>query len=45
MVSAYERDVIRPHALGKFKDILAATAKESRHAFLSGQLAERGTEF
>lgn len=27
MINAYEREVIRPHALGKFKDILAATAK------------------
>jgi uncharacterized protein (DUF1800 family) len=27
LVTAYERDVIRPHALGKFKDLLLATAK------------------
>jgi len=27
MVTAYERDVIRPHAMGKFKDLLLATAK------------------
>jgi uncharacterized protein (DUF1800 family) len=27
MITAYERDVIRPHALGKFKDLLVATAK------------------
>ena len=27
MVSAYEREVIQPHALGKFKDLLEATAK------------------
>src|SRR5579871_5064817 len=33
MVSAYERDVIRPHALGKFKDILAATAKSPAMLF------------
>ena len=26
MITAYERDVIRPHALGKFKDLLQATA-------------------
>src|SRR5262249_41447712 len=26
MVTAYERDVIRPHVLGKFKDLLSATA-------------------
>src|SRR5580765_6613568 len=33
MINAYERDVIRPHALGKFKDILAATAKSSAMLF------------
>jgi uncharacterized protein (DUF1800 family) len=33
MVSAYERDAIRPHALGKFKDILAATAKSPAMLF------------
>jgi len=27
LTTAYERDVIRPHALGKFKDLLVATAK------------------
>src|SRR5262249_29095392 len=27
MITAYERDVIRPHVLGKFKDLLVATAK------------------
>jgi uncharacterized protein (DUF1800 family) len=27
MVTAYERDVIRPYALGKFRDLLLATAK------------------
>jgi uncharacterized protein (DUF1800 family) len=27
LVTGYERDVIRPHALGKFKDLLQATAK------------------
>ena len=27
LLSAYERDVIRPHALGKFEDLLVATAK------------------
>jgi uncharacterized protein (DUF1800 family) len=27
MLPAYERDVIRPHALGKFEDLLVATAK------------------
>jgi len=33
MVSAYERDVIRPHVLGKFKDILEATAKSPAMLF------------
>jgi uncharacterized protein (DUF1800 family) len=33
MLNAYERDVIRPHALGKFKDILAATAKSPAMLF------------
>ncbi len=27
LTTAYERDVIRPHAMGKFKDLLVATAK------------------
>ncbi len=27
MINAYERDVIRPNALGKFRDLLIATAK------------------
>ncbi len=26
LITSYERDVIRPHALGKFKDLLVATA-------------------
>jgi uncharacterized protein (DUF1800 family) len=29
LVTGYERDVIRPHALGKFRDLLLATAKSS----------------
>ncbi len=33
MLNAYERDVIRPHALGKFKDLLAATAKSPAMLF------------
>jgi uncharacterized protein (DUF1800 family) len=33
MINAYERDVIRPHALGKFKDIVAATAKSPAMLF------------
>lgn len=33
MLSEYERDVIRPHALGKFKDLLMATAKSPAMLF------------
>ena len=36
MITAYERDVIRPHVLGNFKDLLLATAREPGHAVLSG---------
>ncbi|HZD95203.1 MAG TPA: DUF1800 domain-containing protein, partial [Candidatus Sulfotelmatobacter sp.] len=33
MLNAYEREVIRPHALGKFKDLLEATAKSPAMLF------------
>jgi uncharacterized protein (DUF1800 family) len=33
MLTSYERDVIRPHALGKFEDLLAATAKSPAMLF------------
>ena len=33
MLTAYERDVIREHALGKFKDLLVATAKSPAMLF------------
>ncbi len=33
MLTGYERDVIRPHALGKFKDLLVATAKSPAMLF------------
>ena len=33
MINAYEREVIRPHALGKFKDLLTATAKSPAMLF------------
>jgi uncharacterized protein (DUF1800 family) len=33
LVTAYERDVIRPRALGKFKDLLMATAKSPAMLF------------
>ena len=33
LVTEYEREVIRPHVLGKFKDLLAATAKSPAMLF------------
>jgi uncharacterized protein (DUF1800 family) len=33
LVTAFERDVIRPHVLGKFKDLLIATAKSPAMLF------------
>jgi len=33
LVTSYERDVIRPHALGKFEDLLVATAKSPAMMF------------
>ncbi len=33
MVSAYERDAIRPHVFGKFRDLLGATAKHPAMLF------------
>ena len=33
LVTSYERDVIRPHALGKFEDLLVATAKNPAMLF------------
>src|SRR5271166_2045808 len=33
LVTAYERDVIRPHVLGKFKDLLIATAQSPAMMF------------
>jgi uncharacterized protein (DUF1800 family) len=33
LVNGYERDVIRPHALGKFQDLLVATAKSPAMLF------------
>ena len=33
MIGSYEREVIRPHALGKFKDLLVATAKSPAMLF------------
>src|SRR5581483_2678855 len=33
MITAYERDTIRPHVLGKFRDLLGATAKSPAMLF------------
>ncbi len=33
LVTSYERDVIRPHVLGKFKDMLVATAQSPAMLF------------
>ncbi|MGC1653775.1 MAG: DUF1800 domain-containing protein [Candidatus Sulfotelmatobacter sp.] len=33
MLTSYERDVIRPHALGKFEDLLVSTAKSPAMLF------------
>jgi len=33
LITAYERDAIRPHALGKFRDLLGATAKSPAMLF------------
>ena len=33
MLTSYERDVIRPHALGKFEDLLSATAQSPAMLF------------
>ena len=35
-LTAYERDVIQPHTLGKFKDLADGLGQESGNAFLSG---------
>ena len=33
LLTSYERDVIRPHVLGKFEDLLVATAKSPAMLF------------
>ena len=40
-LTEYERDAIRPHVLGRFRDLLGAVAQEPGDALLSGQLAEQ----
>ena len=41
LLTEYERDAIRPHVLGRFRDLLGATATEPGDALLPRQLAER----
>ena len=41
LLTSYVRDTIRPHTMGKFSDLLVATAKSPGHAVLPRQLAER----
>jgi hypothetical protein len=43
LVTAYERDVIRPHVLGKFRDLLEATAKSPAMLFYLDNWQSRGT--
>ena len=38
LVTNYEQNVIRPHALGKFEDLLLRHGKKSCHVVLSRQL-------
>ena len=45
LVGDYEDHAIRAHALGKFRDLLAATADPSRDAAISGQCPERGRPY
>jgi hypothetical protein len=42
---SYERDVIRPRALGKFEDLLEATAHSPAMLALSRQLQQHGPRF
>ena len=45
LLTEYERDAIRPHVLGNFRDLLEATAKSPGDAVLSRQLDERGSQW
>ena len=40
-LTEYERDAIRPHVLGKFRDLLGATAQSPAMLFYPRQLAEQ----
>ncbi len=42
-LNEYERDAIRPHVLGTFRELLAGDGRESGDALLSRQLAELGS--
>jgi uncharacterized protein (DUF1800 family) len=44
LVTSYERDVIRPHALGKFEDLLVATAKSPAMLFYLDNWLSVGAE-
>ena len=42
LLTSYERDAIRPHVLGRFHDMLLATARHPAMLYLSRQLAVAG---
>jgi uncharacterized protein (DUF1800 family) len=44
MVTAYERDVIRPHVLGHFRDLLIATAQSPAMLFYLDNWQSRGVD-
>lgn len=44
MVTSYERDAIRPHVLGKFKDLLLATAESPAMLFYLDNWQSRATD-
>jgi uncharacterized protein (DUF1800 family) len=44
MVTTYERDVIRPHVLGHFKDLLRATAESPAMLFYLDNWQSRGVD-
>lgn len=44
MVTSYERDVIRPHVLGHFKDLLTATAESPAMLFFLDNWQSRATD-
>ena len=44
LVTAYERDVIRPHVLGKFSDLLVATAKSPAMLFYLNNWQSEGPD-